>query len=69
MESLRPKGKTIIKDIRQLSDLRKELNYTEIKDITNIFRQSKVIKGRILRSIKNLFLSMKKKRIIINQQE
>ena len=63
MESLRPKGKTIIKDIR------KELNYTEIKDIRNIFRQSKVIKGRILRSIKNLFLSMKKKRIIINQQE
>ena len=43
-------GKTI-KDI-------KELNYTRIKDIRDLFRQEKeatAIKDRILRDIKNLF--------------
>ena len=36
----------------------KELNYTAIKDIRSLFRlekETKVIKDRILRDIKNLF--------------
>ena len=59
----------MIKDIRNLFRLKKELNYTAIKDIGNRFRQqkeTKEIKDRILRDIKNLF-SMKKKKIIVNQ--
>ena len=48
----------IIKDIRYLFRLnKKELNYTAIKDIRNLFRkekETKAIKGRILRDIKNL---------------
>ena len=48
----------MIKDIRNLFRLKKELNYTAIKDIGNRFRQqkeTKEIKDRILRDIKNLF--------------
>ena len=59
----------MIKDIRNLFRLKKELNYTAIKDIGNRFRQqkeTKEIKDRILRDIKNLF-SMEKKKIIVNQ--
>ena len=49
--------------------IRKELNYTAIKDIKSRFRlekETKAIKDRILRDINNL-LSMKKIKIIINQ--
>ena len=38
--------------------MKKELNYTAIKDIRNLFRlqkKNKAIKDRILRDIKNLF--------------
>ena len=47
----------IIKDIRNLFKLKKELNCVAIKDIINLFRlekETKTIKHRILRDIKNL---------------
>ena len=49
---------TLFKDIRNLFRLKIELNYTAIKDIRNLYRQdkeTKAIKDRILRDIKNLF--------------
>ena len=58
MHSLSLKGEKIIKDIRNLSRLKKELNSTALKDIKNLFRQekeTKAVKGRILRDIKNVF--------------
>ena len=57
MESLRGEEKNITKDVRNLVRLRKALNYTAIKDIRNLFRlekETKAIKDRILRDIKNL---------------
>ena len=53
MESLILEEGNIIKDVRNLFRLKKELNNTEIKDIRNIFRlekETKSIKGRILRA-------------------
>ena len=58
MESLSLEEENIIKDIRNLSRLKKELNYTAIKDISNLFileKQTKTIKDRTLRDIKNIF--------------
>ena len=60
MESLSLKEENIIKDTRNIFRLKnKELNYTAIKDIRNPFRQkkkeTKAIKDRIHRDIKNLF--------------
>ena len=58
MVNPRPEEEKIIKDIKNLFRLEKELSYTVIKDIRNLFRQqreTKAIKGRILRDIKNLF--------------
>ena len=40
----RPEEDKIIKDIRNLSKLKKELNYTAIKDTTNLFRLEKKLK-------------------------
>ena len=37
MESLRPKEENIIKDIRNLFRLKREQNYTAVKDIKNFF--------------------------------
>ena len=57
MESLRLEEENIIRDIRNLSRLKKEQNYTGIKDIRNLIRlekKTKTIKDRILRDIKNL---------------
>ena len=51
MESLRLEEQNIFKDI-DLFRLKKELNYTAIKDIRDIFRLEKETK--ILRDIKNL---------------
>ena len=48
---------------------RKQLNYTGIKDIRNLFRlekETKATKDRILRDIKKLF-GHEKKKIIMNQ--
>ena len=58
MESLSIEEQNIIKDIRSIFKLKKELKYTAVKDIRNHFRQekeTKAIKDRILRDIKNLF--------------
>ena len=58
MVNPRPEEEKIITDIKNLFRLEKELSYTVIKDIRNLFRQqreTKAIKGRILRDIKNLF--------------
>ena len=58
MENPWPEEEKIIKYIRNLFRLKKELNFTAIKDIRNLFRQekeTKAIKDRILRDIKNLF--------------
>ena len=58
MENPRPGVKNIIKDIKNLFSLKKELNDTAIKDIRNLFRlekETKEIKDRELRDIKNLF--------------
>ena len=44
--------------MRNLFRLKKELNYTTIKDMRSLFRlekETKAIKNRILRDIKNLF--------------
>ena len=69
MEGLSLEKENIIKDTRNLFRIKRELNYTTIKDIRNLFRlekETKLIKDIIIRYMKNLFLSMKKK-IIINQ--
>ena len=58
MENLRTQEEKIIKNIRNLFRLKNELNDTAIKDKTNLFRlekETKAIKDRILRDIKNLF--------------
>ena len=58
MKSLSLKEENIIKDIRNLFRLKKELNYTAIKDIRNLLRrekETKAIRDRMLRDIKNLF--------------
>ena len=58
MENPRPEEEKIISDIRNLFRLKKELNYTAIKDIRDHFREekeTKTIKDRIPRVIKNVF--------------
>ena len=53
----------MIKNIRNLFRLKKGQNYTAAKDIRNLFRsekETKPIKDRILRHIKNLFDHEKK---------
>ena len=58
MGNARPEKGNIIKDIRNLFRLKKELNYTAIRDIINqltLEKETKAIKDRILRGIKNRF--------------
>ena len=58
MENPRPEEEKIIKDIKNLFRLKKELNYTAIKDKKNLVRreqETKEINCRILRDVKNLF--------------
>ena len=65
MENLILEEENIIKDIRKTKKKKKELNYTAIIDTRSIFRlekETKAIKDRILRNIKNV-LSMKAKKI------
>ena len=67
MKNSRPEEK-IIKDMRKLFTLEKELNYTAIKDIRNLFRrekETKVIKGRIPRDMKNIFEHEKRRRKLL----
>ena len=58
MESLSLEKENIIKDTRNLFRIKKEQNYTSVKDIRNLItqeKQTKTIKDRVLRYIKNLF--------------
>ena len=58
MKNLSLEEENIVKDVRDLLRLKKELNYTEIKGISNLFRlekQIKAIKDRIPRDITSLF--------------
>ena len=58
MKNLTPEWENIIEDITNLFRLKKELNYTGVKDI-KIFlkkeKETKAIKNTIKRDIKNLF--------------
>ena len=45
MENPRPEEENVIKDIRNLSRLKEELNYTAIKDMRNFFRLEKETKA------------------------
>ena len=70
MESLNPKEENVIKDIRNLfRQQKKKLNYTATKDIRNLFQQKKKLKQLKIEYLRTLifFLSMKRKKIIINQ--
>ena len=58
MENPTPEEEKIIKDIKNLFRLKKELNCTAIKDKKNLVRrekETKEINCRILRDVKNLF--------------
>ena len=58
IENRRPGEENIIKDIRNLLRLKWRLNYTAMKDVRNLFtleKETKVIKGRKLTHIENLF--------------
>ena len=68
MESLSIEEESIIKDIRNLFRLKKEVSNTTIKDITNLFRLEKKLEQLKIEylEILRIFLSMKQK-IIINQ--
>ena len=75
METLILEEENIAEDIGNLIRLKKEENYTAVKDMRNLFgqeKETKAIKNRILIDIKNLFIFFgmkKKKKIIINQYE
>ena len=59
MESLSLEEENIIKDIKNLFSLKKELNYAVIKDMRNLFKlekETKASKNRKIRDIKNLFV-------------
>ena len=71
MKSLRLEEEKIIKDVRNPFRLKEELYYTAIKDIRNLFRLGKKLKQLKIEYLEMLriFLSMEKKKIIINQKE
>ena len=57
IESLSYEKENIIKDVRSRFRLKRELHFTAIKDIRNLFRRkkgTKAIKDRILRDINNI---------------
>ena len=45
MENPRPEEENIIKDVRNLFRLKRELNYAAVKDIRNLFRLEKEAKA------------------------
>ena len=68
MERVSLKEKNVIIDIINLFWLKKELNYTAIKDVRTLFRlekETKAIKDRTLRDIKNP-LEREEEKIVIN---
>ena len=71
MKNPRPKEKKIITDIRNLFRLKKKQSDSAIKSVRNLFRlktEIKAIKIQYLEILRT-FLSMKKKKIFIKQQE
>ena len=68
MKNPRPEKEKTIKGIRNFFRLKKEVNYTAIKDTRNLFRREKKLKQLTIEysEILRIFLSMKKKKIIIN---
>ena len=67
MESLILEEEKIIKDIKNLFRLKRELNYTSFKDIRNLLDKKKKLNPLKIENLEllRIFLSMKK--IIINQ--
>ena len=58
MESSSLEEEKIIKDVRNRFRLKKQIDDTAIKDIRNLFRLkkgNKIIKGTVLRDIRNRF--------------
>ena len=60
IENPRPEDEELKEEerLRDIFRLKKELNYTAIKDVRNLFRrgkETKAIKDRLVRYIKNLF--------------
>ena len=58
-ENPTPQEENIMKDLKKFFRLKKELNYTAIKDIRDHLRlekETKAIKDRILRDSKNLYM-------------
>ena len=67
-ESLSLEEENIIKDKINFFRLKEEQNYTVVKDIRNLFtpeKETKAIKGRILREIKNLFEHKKEEKKLL----
>ena len=63
MKKIKKIENNIIKDIRNLFSLKKEINDTTVKYITNLFRrikENKEVKNRLIGDIRNL-LDWKKK--------
>ena len=59
IENPTPQEENIMKDLKKIFRLKKELNYTAIKDIRDHLRlekETKAIKDRILRDSKNLYV-------------
>ena len=70
METLGLKEENIIKDIRNLFRLKRELNYTAIKDIRKLLEKKKKLyqlKMEYLEILRVLLRMKMKKKIIINQ--
>ena len=58
MENPRAEEENIIQNTRNLFRLKMEINYSVIRYITNLYwleKETKTMKDRILRDIKNLF--------------
>ena len=69
LESLSIKEENIIKVIKNLFRVKKELNCNAIKVIRNLFRHKKKLKQLMVEYLEvlRIFLSIKKKKIITNQ--
>ena len=55
MENPKPEEENVLKDIKNVFRLKKELDYTGIKDIRVLENKTKAIKDIIPRDTKNLF--------------
>ena len=70
MESLSLEEENVTKDIKSLFRLKKEINFTAIKDKRYLFRlekETKAIKIEYLEILRIVLGIRKKKKIIINQ--